>query len=155
MSEGVKSNKLIMDWLVSESFHCALKDIIRSIPSDFTSRCISVLEADGDQASKVKIYDKALAAYSTALSLSLSSSSQSTLLVKWARTVLTCSSVNEALDAATHVCFSQYSHQLRIDFRFRFRFRSCSSIRRSATFWNRMVGSRRHLSASERCRLSK
>ena len=69
--------------------------------SDFTNRCASTLEVNGDEASKVEKYDEALAAYSTALSLCPSMSR--TLLIKWARLILVCGSVNEALDSATKV----------------------------------------------------
>ena len=69
--------------------------------SDFTNRCASMLEAHGDETSKVEKYDEALAAYSTALSLSPSISR--TLLIKWARLVLVRGSANKALDAAAKV----------------------------------------------------
>ena len=69
--------------------------------SDFTNRCALTLEANGDGASKVKKYDDALAAYSTALSLS--PSILRTLLVKWARLILVRGSANEALEAAAKV----------------------------------------------------
>ena len=69
--------------------------------SDFTNRCASTLEVNGDEASKAEKYDEALAAYSTALSLSPSMSR--TLLVKWARLILVRGSANEAFDAAGKV----------------------------------------------------
>ena len=69
--------------------------------SDLTSRCASTLEVNGDEASKFEKYDEALAAYSTALSLSPSMSR--TPLIKWARLILVRGSVNEALDAAAKV----------------------------------------------------
>ena len=69
--------------------------------SDFTNRCASMLEAHGDETSKVEKYDEALAAYSTALSLSPSISR--TLLIKWARLVLVRGSANKALDATAKV----------------------------------------------------
>ena len=60
-----------------------------------------MLEAHGDETSKVEKYDEALAAYSTALSLSPSMSH--TLLIKWVRLVLVRGSANKALDAAAKV----------------------------------------------------
>ena len=60
-----------------------------------------MLEANGDEASKVEKYDEALAAYSTLLSLRPSMSR--TLLIKWVRLVLDRGSANEALDAASKV----------------------------------------------------
>ena len=69
--------------------------------SDFTNRCASMLAANGDEASKVEKYDEALAAYSTALSLSPPMSC--TLLIKWVRLILVHRSANEALDAAIKV----------------------------------------------------
>ena len=69
--------------------------------SDLTSRCASTLEVNGDEASKFEKYDEALAAYSTALSLSPSMSR--TPLIKWARLILVRGSANEASDAAAKV----------------------------------------------------
>ena len=69
--------------------------------SDFTNRCASTLEVNGDEALKVEKYDEALAAYSTALSLS--PSTLRTLLTKWAKLILVIGSANEALDAAAKV----------------------------------------------------
>ena len=69
--------------------------------SDFMNRCALMLEANGDEASKVEKYDEALAAYSTLLSLRPSMSR--TLLIKWVRLVLDRGSANEALDAASKV----------------------------------------------------
>ena len=69
--------------------------------SDFTNRCASTLEVNGDEASKAEKYDEALGAYSTALSLS--PSTLRTLLSKWARLFLALGSANEALDAAAKV----------------------------------------------------
>ena len=73
--------------------------------SDFTNRCASTLEANGDEASKVEKYDETLAAYSTALSLSPLMSR--TLPIKWAKLILARGSVNEALDVAAKVRISQ------------------------------------------------
>ena len=72
--------------------------------SDFTNRCASMLEVNGDETSKVGKYDEALAAYSTALSLSPSMSR--TLLIKWVKLILVRGSANEALDAAAKVLVS-------------------------------------------------
>ena len=60
-----------------------------------------MLEAHGDEALKVEKYDKALAAYSTALSL-LPSISR-TLLIKWVRLILVRGLANEVFDAAAKV----------------------------------------------------
>ena len=60
-----------------------------------------MLEAKGDEMSKVEEYDEALAAYSTALSLHPSISH--TLLIKWVRLILVRGSANEALDDAAKV----------------------------------------------------
>ena len=56
-----------------------------------------MLEANGDETSKVEKYDEALAAYWTALSLS--PSTPRTLLIKWVRLILVRGSVNDALGA--------------------------------------------------------
>ena len=53
-----------------------------------------MLEENGDNATKVKKYDEALATYSIALSLSLSPPNST--LIKWVRVTLVCSSVDEA-----------------------------------------------------------
>ena len=72
--------------------------------SDFTNQCASTLEVNGDEASKVKKCDEALASYSTALSLG--PSSLNIILNKWMRTMLVRYSMDEALDAAAKVCVS-------------------------------------------------
>ena len=69
--------------------------------SDLTSRCALTLEVNGDEASKVEKYDEALAAYSTAWSLS--PSTPRILLSKWARLILVRGLANEALDVAAKV----------------------------------------------------
>ena len=71
-----------------------------------------MLEENGDNATKVKKYDEALATYSIALSLS--PSPPNSTLIKWVKVTLVCSSVDEALDSATKVCFSQYTPQLSV-----------------------------------------
>ena len=73
--------------------------------SDFTNRCASMLEANGDEASRVERYDDALAAYSTALSLSPIMSR--TLQIKWAKLISVRGSANKALDVAAKVRISQ------------------------------------------------
>ena len=60
-----------------------------------------MLEAKGDEASKVEEYDEALAAYSAALSLRPSMSH--ILLIKWVRLILVCDLANEAFDTAAKV----------------------------------------------------
>ena len=77
---------------------------IQHLPSEFTRRCVASLEGIGDEASNIKAYDQALAAYSTALSLG--PSNPNPVLVKWASAMLTRGSVDEALGAAEKVCFT-------------------------------------------------
>ena len=81
-----------------------MRNFSEFILSDFTNRCTSTLEENGDNATKVKKYDEALATYSIALSLS--PSPPNSTLIKWVKVMLVCSSVDEALDSATKVCFS-------------------------------------------------
>ncbi|KAG8214231.1 hypothetical protein J3R82DRAFT_11038 [Butyriboletus roseoflavus] len=64
----------------------------------FTNRCILTLEMTADEASSTENHDEALAAYSAALLLSLTT--PNTLLSKWASMVLIHGSANEALTAA-------------------------------------------------------
>ena len=58
----------------------------------------------GDEASSTENHDEALAAYFTALLLN--PPTPNALLIKWASMVLIRGSANEALTAATKVCFS-------------------------------------------------
>ena len=62
------------------------------------------LEIIGEDAMKAGKHDEAIATYSTALLLS--PSTENTLLIKWAKTVLICDSVNNALSAAAKVWFA-------------------------------------------------
>ena len=71
-----------------------------------------MLEIIGDEASNMKKPDEALAAYSAILSLW--PLTPNNVLTKWANTVLIHSSVNEALDIATKVCFMD-SMELDVD----------------------------------------
>jgi hypothetical protein len=103
VSDAVRDNELIMDWLAGESLGRALKESIQFTPSEFTNRCTSTLEIIGDEASTAEKHDDALAAFSTALSLC--PSTPSTVLIKWAKTMLIHGSANEALGASTKVCF--------------------------------------------------
>ncbi|KAG9309331.1 hypothetical protein JVU11DRAFT_10823 [Chiua virens] len=80
-SKIMKSNKVVVDW-----------------QSKFKDQCIMALERIGDEASITGSYDEILSAYSTALSLGPSTSSD--LLIKWAKTMFRCSSVNQVLRAA-------------------------------------------------------
>lgn len=103
LSEDFRGNKLMLYWVAGKSWHCTLREVFAFILSDFTNRCASTLEANGDEASKAKKYDEALEAYSTALSLG--PSSPHTILIGWTKVMLVRGSVNEALDSTTQVCF--------------------------------------------------
>ena len=82
-------------------------ECIQSLSSDFTHRCVTSLESIGDEASSIKEYDQALAAYSIALSLG--PSNPNTVLVKWVSAMLTRGSVNETLGAVEKVWFTWQS----------------------------------------------
>ena len=75
------------------------------LPPEFTNRCVTTLERIGDEASNVDKKDEAVAAYSAALSLSPSTSTSKTVLVKWARVMLFRGAAHEALNNAIKVCF--------------------------------------------------
>ena len=68
--------------------------------SAFTNKCIAALERIGDEASRIRKGDEALAAYAAALSLCPSSHA---FLHKWVGTMLLHRSTNEILDAAREV----------------------------------------------------
>lgn len=74
---------------------------IHFLPPAFTDRCATTLEIIGDEALSAKKHDEAVAAYSPALALK--PSNPNTLLTKWASTVLTRGSANEALNSAVKV----------------------------------------------------
>lgn len=103
VSDAVRDNKFMMDWLAGEPLGCALKESVQSTPSEFTNRCTSTLEIIGDEASTAEKHDDALATYSTILSLC--PSTPSTVLIKLAKTMLIHGSANDALGAASKVCF--------------------------------------------------
>ena len=103
MSEQVRANKFIMDWLAGEFWHCESGYSTQLLPSEFTTQCITTLEIAGDHAFNAGKCDEAVALYSTALLLC--PSTPNTLLIKWARMVLIHGSANDALTAATEVCF--------------------------------------------------
>jgi len=63
------------------------------------------LERVGDEASNAGKRDEAAAAYSTALSLG--PLTPNALLMKWAGVIMIRDSVDEALRAASSVCFSR------------------------------------------------
>lgn len=110
-SDEVKTNKLIMDWISGEFWYLWLEWLcIELLLSEFTKRCVAKLQRIGDAASNAKKDDEAIAAYSTALSLS----SPKSVLVKWVNMLLMHGSVNEALNAATKVPFpiSYSNHRL-------------------------------------------
>ena len=73
------------------------------LSSEITRKCVSELDIYGDKASHAMKHDEAVAAYSTALSLSIQASD--TVLNKWARIILIRCSASEALGAAATVCF--------------------------------------------------
>ncbi|KAI9571641.1 hypothetical protein HD554DRAFT_2168897 [Boletus coccyginus] len=79
--DDVRENKFITDWL-----------------SNFTHRCVTTLERVGDEASNAGKQEEAVAAYSTALSLS--PLTLNTVLMKWASVMLIHDSADETLRAA-------------------------------------------------------
>lgn len=103
--ESARSHKLIDDWYPGTFQYRTFHESIQFPPSEFTHRCVSTLERTGDEASKVKNHEKAIVAYSTALSLS-HSTPKTNILIKWASAMLTRSSPNEALGAAARVRFA-------------------------------------------------
>ncbi|KAF8550383.1 hypothetical protein OG21DRAFT_1514089 [Imleria badia] len=82
VGEQVGTNELLTRWI-----------------TEFRPRCAAALEGIGDMASGDKKHDRAVTAYSTALSLSLPTSSS--ILMKWTSTMLVIGSVNEILGAAS------------------------------------------------------
>ena len=101
MSEGVRADKTIMNWLAGEFSRCESKGGTEFLSSEFTNRCASALDIMGDKALNTENPDDALAAYSTALLLS--PSNQNAVLMKWTRTTLISGSASEALLAAAKV----------------------------------------------------
>lgn len=99
--EAVRTNKCIRTWLTGE-FQYRTSTSSLTLPLGFMDRCISTLEKTGDNASESGKHDEAVLAYFTASSLS--SSTPDTLLTKWARTVLTHGSSDDALAMVTKVC---------------------------------------------------
>ncbi|KAI9571077.1 WD40-repeat-containing domain protein [Boletus coccyginus] len=79
--EDVRANKFIINWL-----------------TEFPHRCITVLESVGDDASNADKRDEAIAAYSTALSLS--PTVLNAIMFKWANIILKRGSALEATSAA-------------------------------------------------------
>ncbi|KAI9456194.1 hypothetical protein HD554DRAFT_2042635 [Boletus coccyginus] len=79
--EDVRANKFIIDWLTG-----------------FTHRSITALESVGDDASNADKWDEAIAAFSTALSLS--PTVPNTTMFKWANMTLKRGSALEATSAA-------------------------------------------------------
>lgn len=103
MSETVRANKLIMDWIAGEFLCHESEQSTHFQPSEFRHRCVSTLEIVGDEATNVGGYDEAISAYSTVLSLG--SLTPNTVLNKWARMMLIRGTVHEALSVASKVCF--------------------------------------------------
>ncbi|KAH0831375.1 hypothetical protein J3R83DRAFT_14038 [Lanmaoa asiatica] len=102
VGEEVRTNNLLMDWFASESPCRGLGQSVQFPPLEFMNQCVSMLEQTGDEALNSGRHDEAVATYSTALLLS--PSTPSTLVIKWASTVLIRGSANEALITATKVC---------------------------------------------------
>ena len=103
ISEAVKGDKAIVDWLFGE-ISCHIWEMkIDTLPSEFTNQCITTLERIGDQASGIDKHDEAVMAYPTALSLGPSTTN--IILIKWTSKMLTRHSANEVLGAAAKVCF--------------------------------------------------
>ena len=102
VAEDFRGNKSITDWLTGEFQRRTLTESIQSHSSEFTRRCATKLEKIGDEASKIKKHDEAVAAYSTALLLS--PSDPDTVLIKWASERLIRDSAHETLVAAAKVC---------------------------------------------------
>lgn len=108
VSDDVKADTVIMDWVSGEFHHPELDVLVQPLLLGFSRKCVITLENLGDDASKVGNHDEALAAYSTALSLDLST--PNCLLTKWASTMLLRVSAHEVLDVATtKACFSSPS----------------------------------------------
>lgn len=106
-SRVARADELIAHWLIGE-FPCrTLEERARPLLSEFTSRCVSKLESIGDKAFDAEKHDQAATAYS--MVLSLNHSTQSPILPKWARAMLTRGSVNEALSAGEKACFPRSS----------------------------------------------
>ena len=102
VDEDIRANKFILDWFLGE-FRCRpLRYCIQSLPSEFTHRCITMLERVGNEASNADKRDEAVAAYSTALSLG--PTAPDALMFKWANMMLKRGSAIEASSAATKVC---------------------------------------------------
>lgn len=101
-SESVIADKLVADWLTGESLSRITIEY-QFVSPEFTHRCVSALERIGNEALDIQKHDEAIAAYSTALSLSHSTSN--TVLIKWARAMLIRGSGSKALGAAAKVCF--------------------------------------------------
>jgi len=100
--EDIRANMFIIDWFPGE-FRCrAFRYCIQSLPSEFTHRCITMLERVGDEASNADKRDEAVAAYSTALSLG--PTIPNAIMFKWVNMALKRGSALEASSAATKVC---------------------------------------------------
>jgi len=102
VNEDVRSNKVIIDFLAGEFRHRALGYSISPLLSEFTPRCITALERVGDGASNAVNRDEAVAAYSTVLLLSPTTTNA--VLTKWASIMLSRGSADEASSAAAKVC---------------------------------------------------
>jgi len=107
MNEDVRANKFIFDWLAGECRRCTLGQGIQPLPSQFTHRCVTMLERAGDEASNARKEDEAVAAYCTALSLG--PTNPNTIMIKWADMILKHGSALEASGAATKVCSPSWS----------------------------------------------
>ena len=101
-TDDVKADTAVTDRISGEFHIYGPDEAVQSLLSVFRHKCVIALESIGDDASKVENRDKALEAYSTALSLG--PPSPNGLLFKWARLMLLPGSPNDTLDAATKVC---------------------------------------------------
>ena len=99
INEDVTANKLIIDWLAGKFLRRAVEPSFHSPLSEFRHRCIATLQRAGDEASDTEKRDEAVSAYFTPLLLN--PSNPHSLLMKWAKMVLTGGSAHEALNTAT------------------------------------------------------
>lgn len=103
IDEGVRANKLIIDWLAGELRCRAVEQSIHSLPSEFTHRYITALQRMGDVVSDADKRDEAVTAYS--ITSPLTPSNPNSVLTEWARIMLIGGSAHETLSAAVKVLF--------------------------------------------------
>jgi hypothetical protein len=103
MTENLKQNKLLVDWLNGLFLQHVIGEHAQSLSSEFTDKCLSKLRKMGDEASSTWKHDEALSAYSTILLLS--PSPPEGVLTGWARIALVRYSTNGTLGAAGNMYF--------------------------------------------------